>query len=496
MCSVSGVIATAACDPREILSGSQLIGQYLQHRGHEWAGIAYSDGKFLNFEKRPGLVVSLFDTVGQSLLQAAPQMLLMQTRFSTQGESTKRNAQPHWRRSFSGALALGANGDTFNYDEERKRLEASGAKFISHNDSEVLLLQIMLAAGNDVNNLPVGIREAMNKIRASYSAWLATEDTVYLFRDPFGNRPMYYMRVGGLFVFASEDCALHAILVQRAENGYHDGTVDICQVLPGEIIKVNLHGEVEYLEGISPQPVLQMCPFERIYFARPDSATFTQVNQERIVYKAQINWPEESRYVFELLNRGRNNADFRVALGRQLAKEYPVSADCVIAIPDSGNFAAIGFAEGSDIPYGIGLVRSPYIPRTFISPGQEQRKKLASLKYQVLPGLFKERPRVVVVDDSLVFGATIERVVSMCRSSGAKEVHVRLSCPPIISPCRYGVDMKSKGPLIAAGKSPAEIAAMVGATSLEYLSLEGLQQVIGPNANQFCFACWNNQFRI
>ena len=200
---------------------------------------------------------------------------------------------------------------------------------------------------------------------------------------------------------------------------------------------------------------------------------------------------------FPYINRGEGNDDFRGRLGQRLALESSApEADCVIAVPESGNFAALGYAEQAKLPFKIGLVRSSYITRTFISPGQENRQRLAWLKYRALPGLFAKYPRVVIVDDSLVYGTTMETIVKMCYAAGAKEIHVRIPCPPIISPCRLGIDMSSKGPLEAAEKSVEEICQMLNATSLEYLSVDGLKSVLGEQADQFCFACWTGECKI
>ena len=340
----------------------------------------------------------------------------------------------------------------------------------------------------------------MREVPASFSAWLATENSVYLFRDTFANRPLYYMRIGSYFVFASEDCALHAILAHRANQGHKDGTIEVNQVLPGEIIRINMHGEIEYLDGVEPSEKLAMCAFERVYFARPDGHVFGAPHNgtQRLFYKLLVQHGDEDRYIVKMLTDGIEEVgSFRFRLGKQLARECPVDdADCVISIPDSGNFAALGFAAESGVPYQIGLVRSPYVARTFISPGRDTRMQQAALKYRPMRGLFGKHQRIVVVDDSLVYGTTFEQLARMFMAAGAQEVHARLSCPPITTACRYGIDMSSKGPLVAADMSVEQIQRQLGVTSLQYLSLEGMQKVLGKDAENFCTACWTGQFPI
>ncbi|PIS43092.1 MAG: hypothetical protein COT24_00130 [Candidatus Kerfeldbacteria bacterium CG08_land_8_20_14_0_20_40_16] len=500
MCSIFGVIAQEAKDPNEIFDYTMAGANLLQHRGHEWYGIAYSKGEFLRVDKRPGLIISLPDdrALTGKIIEDQPRMIIFQTRFSTQGGSTKINAQPHYRRLRQGTVALGSNGDVYDYNQERERLEKEGCSFISRNDSEILLQHIILMAKDDLSNIPVGIQDLMRNIPATFSSWLATEKQVYLFRDRFGNRPLYYMRIGGYFIFASEDCALLAILEHRAEHGYKDGTVEINQVLPGEIIRIDLNGEVEYLNGVEPSPCLVQCAFEKVYFTRPDSCVFGSSSKRRLYYKVLVRQEEGDRYFIEILDREVEEiASFRFRLGKQLGIENPVTdADCVISVPQSGDFATLGYCDQTKTRFQIGLIRSAYVSRTFISPGGGNRMRLASLKYRALWGLFKQAQRIVVIDDSIVYATTMTRLVHRLTIAGAKEVHIRVSCPPITTPCRYGIDMSSKGPLPAATMSVEEIRKMLKATSLKYLSSEGLKQVIGVNADNYCYACWDGNYPI
>jgi len=474
----------------------------LQHRGHEWVGVAYSGGDMLHVEKQVGLIASLLGNprMVTKMQDAAPQMMLFQTRFSTQGRSTAVNAQPHYMRPRWGTIALGANGDIPDYAGHRARLEKAKCEFVSRNDSEALLHHIILNAQDNPDRLHEGIVSLMREVPASYSAWLATKDSVYLFRDPFANRPLYYMRVGNYFVFASEDCALHAILVHRANQGHKDGTVEINQVLPGEIIRITMHGEIEYLEGVAPMTQFAMCAFELVYFARPDGHVFGAPHNatQRLFYKLLVQHGEDGRYSIQMLTDGIEEVgSFRFRLGKQLAREHPVDgADCVISVPNSGNFAALGFADESKVPYQIGLVQSPYVARTFIVPGRDARREQAALKYRPMRGLFSKYQRIVVVDDSLVYGTTFEQLTRMFMAAGAREVHARLSCPPVIAPCKYGIDMTSKGKLIAADMSVEQIQQMLGLTSLRFLSLEGMKKVLGTDAGNYCTSCWTGVYPI
>ena len=498
MCSIAGVIALKHQDSETVLDYAQLLGLFLQHRGHEWVGVAHSGGDFLEVEKLPGLISSMFGNaklVG-NMLKTEPQMMLMQTRFSTQGNSTKRNAQPHYSRPPTGIVALGSNGDIFDYFGARQGMQELGCQMISQNDSEILLHHILHHSERNPETYDQGIRHLMANLPASFSSWLATDDQVWLFRDPYGNRPLYWMIVGDCFIFASEDCALHGILNSRANQGHRDGLVDINQVLPGQIINIKLHGAIKTLTGFPAKSTLAHCTFEQIYFARPDSHVFGtpgETRNEQLCYQVLMEW-NGNQPILTIPDDINSVVGCRYKLGKQLAVEAPApGAECVISVPSSGDPAAQGFAHGSNLPFEIGLIRSHYVARTFISPGRGNRENLTAIKYQPVRDLFR---KVVVVDDSIVFGTTSQRLVRTLRAAGAKEIHLRISCPPIVAACRYGVDMESKGELIAATRSLDQITEHLGVNSLAYLSLDGLRSVIGEQINHHCLACWDKHFPI
>ena len=501
MCSIAGVIALKPQDPETVLDYAQLLGLFLQHRGHEWVGVAHSNGDFLTVKKLPGQVSSLFGNAKlRGEMQARqPQMVLMQTRFSTQGASTKINAQPHYLRPQTGIVALGSNGDIFDYASGKQTILDLDYQVISKNDAEILLHHILHYAGQNPDKYSEGIRQLMLNLPASFSSWLTTDNRVWLFRDPYSNRPLYWMMIDGFLIFASEDCALQAIITHRANQGHRDNQVDIKQVKSGQIIQATLHDPNLIFNGVDANLPNAHCAFERVYFARPDSHIFAtpgELANEALCYKVQVQW-DGNQPILVIPEEGEANSSFRYRLGRQLALEAPADgAECVISVPSSGDPAAQGFAQGSQLPFEIGLIRNPYVTRTFISPGKGNRETLAAIKYQVVRSLFQKVSSIVIVDDSIVFGTTARRLIRTLRAAGAKTIHLRISCPPIIAACRYGVDMESKGQLIATTSSVDEIAQHLGVDSLSYLSLEGLQEVIGPDADNYCLACWTGHFPI
>lgn len=493
MCTVFGAIGLTAVKSEELAQFAQIGLSALQHRGHEWVGVAYvAANGILHVEKRPGEVSALFGDRAfvRDLVADEPRMLLAHTRFSTTGGSTSRNAQPHYVRDRRGTVALASNGDIFDYPAERGRLEALGCRPISTNDGELLLAHILTCCGDDRSRLLEGIADLMTTIRASYSAWLATESEAYLFRDPHANRPLFYLQLADYFLFASEDTALKAVLLQRAQLGYRDGSVVVNQVLPGEAVQVRLDGTVQFHQ-LAPPRARAHCAFERIYFARPDSRVFGS-RLDRTCYRLTVARNGDGFRLETEAGFPEEVGGFRFRLGKQLALEHPADADFVTPIPDSGTFAAIGYARQSGLDYRAAIVRNPYVARTFISPGRENRENLAKLKYSAMETIFHSKPRVAVVDDSIVFGTTTREIVAMLRTAGAKEVHFRVSCPPIRRPCRYGIDMQSKGPLIAADHSVDEVRRAIGADSLGYLSEAGLRAVIGEDAGSYCYACWQS----
>ena len=502
MCSIFGVIATKAVDPNDIILYSSILAADTQHRGDAWVGIAYSEGSVLRTEKRAGRVTAIFNDprLMKKMSDRGVQMIAGQTRFPTQGDSIKINAQPYYFRLPSGTIALGSNGDTQDYSAEKLRQQALGIKHITTNDAEVLLSEIWLTACQEGRSYSDGIIQLMKNVPATFSAWMTTEAELYLFRDPSGNRPLFYMQVGSFFVFASEDCALQGVLTQRAADGHQDGTVDICQVLPGESILISIHGSVKPRQLVPARKKGAMCVFERVYLARPDSLLFGADNlTQSIYYKVRVRL-ENGNVFFDPLDTEDivDIGSFRYELGKQLAIEHPApEAEFVIPIPDSGNMAALGYASKSGLSMKIGLVRNLYVGRTFIASGRESRELLTALKYRPMLGLFRSgRPvRMVVVDDSIVFGTSSYRVDQMLHARGAV-IDKRISCPPIKYPCFSGVDMSSKGELIAATKTIEEMEAFYKVASLRYLSIEGLRTVLGAMSDHYCFACWNGDYPI
>lgn len=502
MCSIFGVIALKPTDPEDVLTYIELLGTDNQHRGHEWFGMTWSDGKTMRVEKRRGWVTSIFGdrTLMRSIHGHQPQMALCHTRFATQGASTSVNAQPPYLHSRRGIIALASNGDIVDYGRECSALKAKRSRIIGDCDAELLLHHILEVANDDTDCLPSGIRHLMENVAASYSAWIATEDIVRLFRDPWANRPLFYMMAGSYIFFSSEDCALYGILSHRAEQGKRDGTVEICQVLPGEMITIKLHGSVTHEQLCQPKKVRAPCRFESVYLRRPDTSIVDRLlPNNRVCYKIVVRW-EDGEYYFEYLDDEKIEEvfGFRYRLGQQLAQEHPApEAEYVIGVPESGNPAAVGFADGSGLSYRIGFVRNPYVMRTFISPGKSNRQTMTAIKFRPLRSLILKLNRVVLVDDSVVFGTSMEKLIRMLHTAGCKKVDLRVSCPPVKHPCRTGIDMSSKGPLIAAVKrNVEEIGKYFRVASIGYLSVEGLKEVLGPQAEQSCLACWTGKFPI
>lgn len=500
MCSIFGVVATKLVDPAELVTYANILAADTQHRGDSWIGIAYSDGTFLRTEKRPGWITSIFgdQVLVKKIIDRTPQMLFGQTRFPTCGDSTKINAQPYYLRLPQGMLTLASNGDLFDYEAERARQQSLGIKHITTNDAEVQLSEIWLSSHDGEMRYHHGIAQLMRTVPASFASWLATEDGVDIFRDTFGNRPLYYMVVGSYFIFASEDCALLGVLMQRAEEGHRDGVVDIYQVLPGEVVHVPLHGQYQRQQLVPARQRLAMCPFERIYLSRPDSNVFGCDNFTNPLYYKVMVRGEDGEVFFDPIGAEgiEDVASFRYRLGQQLALEHPApEAQCVIDIPESGTDGAIGYASASGLTYRRGLVRNPYIARTFISPGRDTRVSMARIKYRPKRSLFRKMHRVVVVDDSVVFGTSSARVDQLIRSTGAL-IDKRVTCPPIKFPCRYGVDMTSKGKLIASEMEVESMRQAFHLASLGFLSLEGLREVLGSLAGDSCFACLNGEYPI
>ncbi len=425
------------------------LGLYaLQHRGQESAGIAATDGHGFHVEKAMGWVADVFSP--ERLRRLGGHRAIGHVRYSTAGASKLRNAQPITANTARGPIAIAHNGNLTNAEALRKEMEQEGAIFQSNSDTEVILHLLARApAGPLEEQLP----HALGRVQGAYSLLILTPDAMYAIRDPNGFRPLTVGRLGDAWLVASESCALD-LIEARAER----------DVEPGEIVRISDDG----LRSIRafPPAERQHCVFEYVYFARPDS----------------VLW-------------GRNVHTVRKALGRELAREHPVEADIVIPVPDSGTSAALGFAEESGTHYEMGLIRNHYVGRTFIEPQQGIRHFGVKVKLNPMREMLEGR-RVVVVDDSIVRGTTSRKIVKMIRNAGAREVHMRISSPPIQWPCYYGIDTPTRKELIGATHSVEEIARYLGADSLGYLSLEGMLKATGSDPAQFCHACFTGGYRV
>lgn len=445
-CGVFGIYA-----PGYDVARLAYFGLYaLQHRGQESAGLAVSDEGQITVIKDLGLVSQVFNE--QILASLRGQIAIGHVRYSTTGSTHWQNSQPLVRSRNDEVIALGHNGNLVNTDELRNELIEQGVRFRGSTDTEVITALIAHAAEDD---FLAAVRTAVSKIRGAFSATVTDGKALVGFRDPYGVRPLCLGDYEGNPVIASETAALDII-----------GARFVREIEPGEIVIVDgEHGlRSERVEATGPRPAL--CIFEYIYFARPDSV---------------IN--------------GRTLHLVRQEMGRELAREAPVDADLVIPVPDTGMPAAIGYAAESGIPYAEGLIKNRYVQRTFIQPDDRLRQVGIRMKLNPLTEVIRDK-RLVVVDDSIVRGNTTSQLVAMLYAAGAREVHLRISSPPIQYPCYYGIDMATRGELIAARMSVEEIRASVGATSLHYLSLEGLQKSTGLPAEEFCRACFDGDYPI
>jgi len=418
-CGVFGIYAPGAEAARYTFFGLYA----LQHRGQEAAGIVTCDGRVAHVHKGMGLVSQVFDE--DNLRYLLGHIAIGHTRYSTTGAPRLRNTQPYVIETMDGPLAIAHNGNLINAPQLRRELLSRGVGLSTSSDSEVIL-HMLAGAGGD---WPARIRTVMARAEGAYALTILTRDAVYGVRDPWGLRPLVLGRLAeGGYVLASESCAFATI-----------GAEMMAEIQPGEIVRIDGAG-YEIVQGAPPQQ-LAFCTFEQIYFARPDS-----------------------------LFNGKLVHQTRQKLGKQLAREAPVAADIVVPVPDSGTPHAIGYAQKSGIPYSEGLIKSRYIGRTFIQPSNELRKVGVAMKFNPLPENLKGR-RIVLVDDSIVRGNTSGPLVRMLRVAGAKEVHVRVACPPIKFPCFMGVDMASQDELIAANQSVEQIREHIGADSLAFLSI-------------------------
>lgn len=425
----------------------------LQHRGQESAGIAVSDGGEIYLHKQMGLVNQIFDETVLSRLRG--HIAVGHVRYSTTGSSVIRNAQPILVGDSESSLAVAHNGNLVNSNALRQRLEAQGMRFSGTSDTEVIA-RLLFRDLSRATPIEEAMSSLMAQISGAYSLAICTEREMIACRDPHGLHPLCLGRLDEkTYVVASETCALNAV-----------GAKLVREIEPGEVCVVDDEGVRFFQAAESPRQA--MCIFETIYFARPDS----------IIY-------------------GRSLHEARRHMGEVLAQEHPVEggADVVIGVPDTGTPGAVGFASVARVPFDIGLVKNRYIQRTFIQPDQRLRDMGARLKYTPLSETLAGK-RVVAVDDSIVRGTTTQRLVSLLREAGAREVHLRICSPPIKWPCFYGIDIATREELIASSHTVEQICEHVGADSLGYLSTKGLARALGVSAKHFCWACLTGEYPI
>jgi len=425
------------------------LGLYaLQHRGQESTGMSSSDGEQVYTHKSMGYVADVFSEDVIAKLKGIN--AIGHTRYSTAGDSNEGNAQPIVVKCTYGTVALVHNGNLINAVSLREGLEQQGAILQSTSDSEVIL---HLLARSEGDSLLDALGETLAQVQGAFSLLLLTEDSLIVIRDPNGFRPLNLGTVNGSYVLASETCAFDLI-----------GATYLREVEPGEIVLIR-GSEIQSVKALIA-PKLSKCIFEHVYFSRPDSIVF-----------------------------GRTVQTSRDLMGRILAEESPVDADLVVPIPDSGVSAAIGYSQQSGIPFAFGLIRNHYVGRTFIEPKTKIRHFGVKVKLNPVKDLLAGK-RVVLIDDSIVRGTTSRKIVKMVRAAGAKEVHMRISCPPTLSPCFYGIDTPTKKELIASSHTVEEICKYVEADSLGYLSLPGLIRAVGGRGSEFCTACYTGQYPI
>ncbi|HUE36746.1 MAG TPA: amidophosphoribosyltransferase [Candidatus Acidoferrum sp.] len=421
----------------------------LQHRGQESAGIVTSDGKNFRAHRGMGLVPQIFN--GEILHELVGNIAVGHTRYSTTGSSQLKNAQPLTVDCVRGQIAIAHNGNLTNAARLRDELEARGSIFQTTVDSEIIL---HLLAQPDANGSKNPFVHTLRKLEGAYSLVIMTEKELIGARDPFGFRPLCIGKLGDAYVLASETCALdliHAKFIRDVE--------------PGEIVIINEQG-LQSLHAFPEHQRRAFCIFEYVYFARPDSTI-----ANRTVYKV------------------------RVEMGRQLAREFPIQADLVIPVPDSGNCAALGYSLESGIPYEMAFVRNHYVGRSFLQPSQLIRDFNVRVKLNLITSLVKGK-RVIVVDDSIVRGTTCKARVNNLKEAGATEVHVLVSCPPHMNPCVYGIDFPDRSKLMAANHSLEEIQKYLNADSLHYLSQDGMVAATGLSRNAFCMACYDGNYPV
>ena len=425
------------------------LGLYaLQHRGQESAGIATADGDRLYLTRAMGQVSEAFDE--RELGTLGGDTAIGHVRYSTAGDSLIVNAQPILIDCVHGEIALCHNGNLINAAELRADLVRQGHIFQTSSDTEVVL---HLYARSRAAIPEDAIVEAVTQVRGAFSLVLLTKDHLIAVRDPYGFRPLVLGALGDAAVVCSETCALDLIDARYVRD-----------VEPGELLVIGRTGQRSYRPFPAAPP--SHCVFEHVYFARPDSLVF-----------------------------GQSVNEVRTNFGRLLAREAPADADVVVPIPDSGICAAVGFAEESGLPIRMGLIRNHYVGRTFIAPQQEIRGFKVRVKLNPVRSIL-EGKRVVLVDDSIVRGTTSRKIVGMIRAAGAREIHMRISCPPTVSPCYYGIDTPRRSELIGATHTMEETRDFVKSDTLAYLSLEGLRRAVGSKSGDYCTSCYTGDYPV
>lgn len=420
----------------------------LQHRGQEGAGIVVSDGKELHCHKGVGLVSEVF--TGKFADQLPGQIGIGHVRYSTIGASKLVNVQPLMAECRDGMWAIAHNGTLVNAAELRHRYQKQGAIFQTSTDSEILLHQLADPAYFGQRDR---VRMALSELWGSFTFVICRPDFIYAARDPWGIRPLSIGKIGeNGWIVASETCALQQV-----------GAKFVRDVAPGELVRIDEKGIKSMRFAAVPKEGYGQCVFEHVYFARPNSHVFGQ-----------------SVYLT------------RTAIGRTLARENPCDADIVVPIPDSGVLAALGFAHESGIPFEYGFIRNHYVGRTFIMPSQRNRRNSVDLKLAVVPEVVAGK-RVVIVDDSIVRGTTVQKRIGVLRQAGAKEVHVRVACPPTRHPCYFGIDFPEASDLVASGRTVEQVCKLCGADSVGYLSLEGLRSVL-EKPKHYCCGCFDGRY--
>jgi amidophosphoribosyltransferase len=423
----------------------------LQHRGQESAGIATSSHGVMHHRKGMGLVHDIFSTEILDSLRGS--VGIGHVRYSTTGTSDLENAQPLVVKLRDEEGALAHNGDIVNYERVRKRLQAQGVEFLGNADSETIAQMIAVEYGR-TRDIEAAVRRASTELIGGYAVVMVVGSRVIAFRDPLGIRPLVLGTLDSGVAVASESVAIELM-----------GGHLLRDVHPGEVVVLD-KGSISHTSAMPATGERAHCMFEFVYFSRPDS-----VMEGKAIY------------------------DVRHRIGQQLARESPVEADVVMPVPDSSRPQALGFSEVSGIPYAEGLIKNRFVERTFILPDQKRREEEVRVKLHPVPGLLKGR-RVVLLDDSIVRGTTLREIVTMVRSAGATRVDVRIGCPPIVAPCYFGVDMKDRKQLIASGRTEDEVARLIGADSVHYLSTAGLVASIELKEEHLCLGCLSGRYPV